>query len=102
MKIKLSAVLLAALVLGGCAPQSDAGKQQVAATPAAAGDATPAVAVADAQQAPVKKKKCDTESTGSRLANCHGSTDAVMGSSGDNVRDGFRNNGNVVTGVPHN
>ena len=77
MKIQLSAVLIAALALGGCSPQTDAAKQQ-------AGDQTQT-----AQATP--KKKCADASTGSRLGSCNGmSTDAVQGTNGDDYRDSAR------------
>ncbi|HMA48697.1 MAG TPA: hypothetical protein VKP60_03025 [Magnetospirillaceae bacterium] len=92
MKIQLSAALLAALVLGGCAPQSDAGKQQVAA--AADGQA-------QAQAPAPAKKKCADANTGSRLGSCNGSSDMVQGASGDAMKDQFRG-GSAMTGAPHN
>lgn len=90
MKTYLSAALVAALVLGGCAAQNDASKQQAGAAPAAN------VATAD-QAAPVKKK-CSNQ-TGSRLAPCgEGSTtDAVQGTGGDDYRNSMM--GKSVGGV---
>lgn len=125
MKIRLSAVLLTSLVLGACAPQSDAGKQAAAApAPAVAPAATGAVAApgaaavapaaaapaadqaqtaqngTDQQPAPVKKKKCgDNGSTGSRLGGCSGgSGDMVSGTSGDNYRDVQRQQSTALPG----
>jgi hypothetical protein len=64
--------MVAALVLVGCAPQTDAAKQ-----------AAPGAAVAQTQ------KKCAGDAnTGSRLKSCNGMTsDAVAGTSGDEYRD---------------
>jgi PBP1b-binding outer membrane lipoprotein LpoB len=114
MRLQLSAALAATVILGGCAAQpSQPVKQQAAieAPAAAAAPAAPATGAdpaaaqlvdltAPAQIAP--KKKCEQVDTGSRLANCHGSADAVKGAGGDHVRDDMRANGLVVTGVPRN
>ncbi|HMA48696.1 MAG TPA: hypothetical protein VKP60_03020 [Magnetospirillaceae bacterium] len=117
MRLRLSVALTATLILGGCAAQQSQPAKPQAAVPAptaaaAAAPAAPATGAdpaaaaqlvdltAPAQLAP--KKKCEQVDTGSRLANCHGSTDAVMGAGGDHVRDDMRANGLVVTGVPRN
>lgn len=105
MKIRLGAVLLTTLILGACAPQSDAGKQ-AAAAPAASGAAAPAAQAQTAQNgtdqpaAPVKKKKCgDNGTTGSRLGGCSGgSGDIVQGTSGDNYRDTQRQMSTALPG----
>ena len=104
MKIQLSAALIAALALGGCAPQTDAARQQAAATPASNAPVAGATAAAGApaangaaavpgdqtqtaQVAP-KKKKCADATTGSRLGSCNGmNADSVQGSTGDDYRD---------------
>lgn len=104
MRLQLSVALTATLILAGCAAQQSQPAKQQAAAPATGTDPAAQAQMVDlsapAQVAP--KKKCETIDTGSRLANCHGSTDAVMGSGGDHVRDDFRANGLVVTGVPRN
>ena len=79
MKIQLSAVLIAALALSGCAQQTDTAKS------------TPGATVADASQAGAKKKCAGDATTGSRLHSCNGMTaDAVSGESGDDYRNAAR------------
>lgn len=119
MKIRLSAALVAVVILGGCAaPQSQPANQQaagtaptaapvaaVAAAPGAAPAATTVAAAtpdqAQADAAAKKKKKC-SDSTGSRLGNCGGgSGDYVQGENGDSYRAQMSTNSNAMTAIPH-
>lgn len=87
MKTYLGVAMTAVLLLSACAQPKPAAPAAAAATAGAPADQTQT-----ASAAPVKKKKC-SDQTGSRLAPCGESSDAVQGASGQDVKDSGMLNG---------